>query len=660
MKNEVRKELWPGWETVRVIGHGSFGAVYEIQRDVFGDTEKAALKVITIPKDRDEVETMTANGYDEESITHRFREYMQDIVGEYKLMSKMKGHANIVYCDDLRYVQHDDGIGWDIYIKMELLTPVLKLPKTHFDQTQLLHLGLDLCNALACCQAENIIHRDIKPQNIFVSRDGSYKLGDFGIAKTVEHTMGGTVTGTYPYMAPEVNNRQPYGSAVDIYSLGMVLYWLLNERRGPFLPLPPAVPSGAEESLAQNRRFSGEPLPAPAHGSEALKRIVLKACAFDPRQRYATAEEMRRELERLLYGRIREQAGEKRDANATVKASGRLDPEALTMLAREKTQPAKGGSSAQRAPDRGAQQKKALKAVGTVALLAVLAIGAVAVMVNGGRSGETPEETGESASTVQTEDPQERIDAAVAEADALAAQGDLEGALTRIQAALTDAPDSELLLEKETAYAAQLEQATMDSVLAQAQAYADAEDYVSAMAVIQNAQQTHGDRPEYQQAYETYHGAYAEQQKPPAPTIQMDKIVSVTASSTLREKHVQHVPERIVDGKLTTAWVEAADGQGTGESVTVTFDGVYTVSAFTIHAGYHLDTLRYTSNSRPKEVTVSFSDGTVYTFTLSDTMNGQTVLLPEPVETDCVVLTILSVYPGSKYEDTCISEISFS
>ncbi len=295
----MEKILWPGWETVRVLGHGGFGAVYEIQRDVFGDTEKAALKVITIPRDRDEIDSMTAEGYDKESITQRFQEYMQDIVGEYKLMAKMKGNANIVYCDDLRYIQHDDGMGWDIYIKMELLTPVLKLPRAHFDETQVIRLGLDLCSVLIHCQAEHIIHRDIKPQNIFVSKDGRYKLGDFGIAKTADRTTSGTKTGTYKYMAPEVYNNRPYGSSVDIYSLGMVLYWLLNERRGPFLPLPPTVPSGSEEDLAQSRRFAGEALPAPAHGSEALKRIILKACAFDPQNRYATAAELKQDLENL-------------------------------------------------------------------------------------------------------------------------------------------------------------------------------------------------------------------------------------------------------------------------------------------------------------------------------------------------------------------------
>ena len=83
---------------------------------------------------------------------------------------------------------------------------------------------------------------------------GDYKLGDFGVAKVMDHTTHATKIGTYGYIAPEVFNRQPYNATSDIYSLGLVLYWLLNERRLPFLPLPPAVPTAAANTEAQDRR----------------------------------------------------------------------------------------------------------------------------------------------------------------------------------------------------------------------------------------------------------------------------------------------------------------------------------------------------------------------------------------------------------------------
>lgn len=291
--------LWPGWRTVCLIGSGSFGAVYEIERNVFGEVEKAALKVITIPQHNSDIEELLGEGYDRDSIARTFKGYLQNIVNEYSLMRKMNGGANVVNCDDVRCVQHDDKIGWDVFIKMELLTPLIQFLPERVSEEQTLKIGIDICRALVLCKKHGIVHRDIKPQNIFVSQNGDYKLGDFGVAKTIEKSSGGTRIGTYKYMAPEVYNSKPYGAGADIYSLGLVLYWLLNEKRLPFLPLPPEkLIAGADEE-ARMRRLSGESIPAPAHGSENLKHVVLKACAYDPEGRYQSAEEMLSELEIL-------------------------------------------------------------------------------------------------------------------------------------------------------------------------------------------------------------------------------------------------------------------------------------------------------------------------------------------------------------------------
>ncbi len=286
---ERKKIEWPGWETVDIIGRGNFGEVYEIQRTIHGRTEKAALKVIRTPKDSNEIEEMRQSGYDDESLTRYFTENRDNIESEYSLMADMKGHSNIVYCDDIISIPHEDGYGWDILIKMELLTPLKGKHAEQMTEGDVIKLGKDICNALIFCEKQHVIHRDIKPENIFVSRDGSYKLGDFGIAKIMEGTVGGTKVGTYDYMSPEVYNNRPYGTKADMYSLGIVLYWALNEYSVPFQD---KRPTAKQKEEAQKRRFGGEQIPLPKNGSDELKAIVLKACAFDPRDRFANAQEM--------------------------------------------------------------------------------------------------------------------------------------------------------------------------------------------------------------------------------------------------------------------------------------------------------------------------------------------------------------------------------
>lgn len=292
MNQEQLSTIWPEWTLNGKLGQGSYGGVYEIQRILPGGrVERSALKHITIPRSQEEIDTLLAQSVSEESITEFFHEQMQKLVQEYTMMRELEECPNIVACQDLSYLPN--GYGWDIYFRMELLLPLMQVIDNQYREMNVLRLGLEICNALEACSTLSIIHRDIKPENILVSDKGVFKLGDFGIAKSSEGTQTGTMAGTMSYMAPEVANRQHYGSSADIYSLGMVLYWLMNDHTLPFLPLPPQIPTASQRQQALNFRFSGKPLPAPRNGSEELKRIVLKACSFYPADRYHSVSEFR-------------------------------------------------------------------------------------------------------------------------------------------------------------------------------------------------------------------------------------------------------------------------------------------------------------------------------------------------------------------------------
>ncbi len=296
------------WKFSKLIGEGSYGKVFEIERvDKYdGEVYKAAMKAITVPQNPSEIETLKDNGMDDESVTAYFRGNVDDFKNEIKLMSKLKGESNIVSYEDHEVIQHETGIGWDILIQMELLTPLMKYigGKKSFGRDDVIRLGIDICSALELCRKFNIIHRDIKPENIFVSASGKFKLGDFGIARTVEKTTGGlSKKGTYTYMAPEVYKGEKYGPTVDIYSLGIVLYRYLNNNRAPFLPQPPAAITYGDNSAALARRLEGEAIPAPVNADTELAAVVLKACAYNPKERYSSAAEMREDLEAIRDGK---------------------------------------------------------------------------------------------------------------------------------------------------------------------------------------------------------------------------------------------------------------------------------------------------------------------------------------------------------------------
>ena len=307
MNMEYYKKYEPffgSWHITKMLGEGSFGKVFEIERQDFGETYKAALKVITVPQNESEVKSVMASGMDNANVTEYFEGVVRDIVSEFVLMSKLKGNSHVVSYEDHQVISHEDKeIGWDIIIRMELLTPLLDYAQnSELTRKDVMKLGIDICSGLELCQKHNIIHRDIKPENIFVSENGNYKLGDFGIARTIEKTSSGlSKKGTYTYMAPEVYKGEEYGSAVDIYSLGIVMYRLLNNNRNPFLPTYPEKIKHSDIDNALIRRISGEILPAPASVDGRLAEIVLKACSYNPKDRYSSPMQMRQELEGILY-----------------------------------------------------------------------------------------------------------------------------------------------------------------------------------------------------------------------------------------------------------------------------------------------------------------------------------------------------------------------
>ena len=303
MEYSVGAVALDGWNITRLLGEGGYGKVFEIERSEFGQTYRAALKVITVPQSSAEVRSVISEGMSVSQAEAYFHGIVEELMHEFSIMFKLKGTANVVSCEDLRVLEHPDGIGWDILIRMELLHPLLPYVYEHpMARRDIIRLGIDICKALELCQRYNIIHRDIKPENIFISDNGDYKLGDFGIARTIERTTSGlSKKGTYSYMAPEVYAGKEYGFSVDTYSLGLVLYRMLNKNRGPFLPQPPEAITFSSREQALARRMSGEPLPRPFYGEGRLSEIVLKACAFDPKDRYSSPQQLRQELEAILY-----------------------------------------------------------------------------------------------------------------------------------------------------------------------------------------------------------------------------------------------------------------------------------------------------------------------------------------------------------------------
>lgn len=315
MNNYAEKRLFESWfipDYSKPIGRGSFGVVYEL-RSLDTKSVHTAVKIISIPRSNDEYrERIREFGVSVESVEAEYKRAKDAVISEVELMLKVSGYTNCVGCTAYKVVEHEDCFGWDILIQMEMLESLDSYYRRKGSITthDIGRLGVDMCRALEACEEHSIIHRDIKPANIMVKsvvdengaeKRAHYKLGDFGVARVLSGSGTMTVSGTFEYMAPELFVGEEGDLRVDIYSLGMVMYQLLNANRLPFLPDYPQPVTENSKREATKKRMTGEKKPEPLYvaGTE-IADVVLKACEHNKEDRFASPAEMRIALEKAL------------------------------------------------------------------------------------------------------------------------------------------------------------------------------------------------------------------------------------------------------------------------------------------------------------------------------------------------------------------------
>ncbi len=294
--------LWGNWKIEKQIGKGSFGGVYLAYR-ADSPEFRSAVKHVSIPADEGDYRALINDGAvtDISGAQVYYEKLRDDLIGEIRFMYKLRGCPNIVAYEDHEVIPKRDMPGFDIFIRMELLEPLTERAAAKpFTDAEVCRLGIDICTALEALEREKIVHRDVKPANILISADGTFKLADFGVARQLERTsMVMSKKGTYAYMSPEVYRGEAAGRTADLYSLGLVMHRLLNGNRAPFLP-PVGNITYQDTELALAKRLAGKELPRPAYAQAAACAVIGRACAFRPQERYACAADMKAVLQRCL------------------------------------------------------------------------------------------------------------------------------------------------------------------------------------------------------------------------------------------------------------------------------------------------------------------------------------------------------------------------
>lgn len=290
-----------GYTVDEKIGSGSFGTVYKVSKSNISGTYTRALKHITIPTKKQYIDILNSMGGDHSKADNYFAEVLKRVTGEIQIISQLSetGCKNIVRYYENDIVETPPPKTYDIYILMEYLTPFDDFVfNNELKVSDVIKLGKDILAALVSCHSQNIIHRDIKDDNIFIGTDNTYKLGDFGVSKLLnDRSRAESMKGTPNYIAPEVYlGKEKYDNTVDLYSLGIVLYRLLNKLRFPFLPDYPNSYDSNDEEQAFEKRIKGEIPNLPINAKNELGQVILKAIS-NRKDRFNSADEFLKALE---------------------------------------------------------------------------------------------------------------------------------------------------------------------------------------------------------------------------------------------------------------------------------------------------------------------------------------------------------------------------
>jgi serine/threonine-protein kinase len=231
------------------------------------------------------------------------REQVHDRISRERFLREIDVAATLVHPNITRIIDAGERADHSPFLVLEYLAgesmgDVLERER-RFSEPYALELAREAASALVAAHRAGVIHRDVKPDNLFLTVDGRLKVVDFGFAKLTEGaaTVTGMTVGTVPYMAPEQALADPVDGRTDVYGLGVTLFHMLTG----------SLPFDDENDAKIVAKHLFSPTPSPSSLCPGLDprldRIVLAAMRKRPDNRYASMAAMLEDLERLLGGR---------------------------------------------------------------------------------------------------------------------------------------------------------------------------------------------------------------------------------------------------------------------------------------------------------------------------------------------------------------------
>ena len=254
------------WKINTLVSNESGNELYKIsKKDFDGTTINAYLRHISAYGD----------AYTDENVA-----FLED---EAKFLSSIAGLGSQFNYIDISSNNNTAKKKYDLYIITEDLPKLSdKIKNTQYSDVDTVDFGVQMTAILELLESKSIFHGNINPDNIFVAGDSKYKLGGFSDFESKISDMS--------FIAPEVFRKEPADFTTDIYSLGIIMYYLCNERKIPF------EDDSNDRKSAIDMRFNSKNITAPTNGNEKLKSVIVIACQPENGNRWKNASNIKNAL----------------------------------------------------------------------------------------------------------------------------------------------------------------------------------------------------------------------------------------------------------------------------------------------------------------------------------------------------------------------------
>lgn len=282
--------LWGSWIVGETIRLNRFGKTHIARAMQNGKTYYSHIKHITIPLDNN-------NDISIEAVALK-KCMVNSLLEEIKTSDSLKDFPNIHTYDEIKVIHGNNGVCYDIFMRMPPFKDLNEvLCEKSLTEADIIKMAIDLCGALEITEGKNVVHKHLSPDSVFLNLDDKFIIGDFCCGEKLYTFYDKSIKlKALEYASPEEYNDKTINHSSNLYSIGLILYYLFNNCKLPFADKYKAELTSKEYEDIIYKRLTSDKLPKPINANDKISEIIFKCCDVKSENRWLGASDLKNTL----------------------------------------------------------------------------------------------------------------------------------------------------------------------------------------------------------------------------------------------------------------------------------------------------------------------------------------------------------------------------